>query len=186
MKSRISPLISKRLRQLRREKGLGVSEVARKAGIPVSSYGCIEGGFYAVTIDNLFRILGALEADITEVWPRDDSGSSALDYPLYVHRIQEFRFGEVLGLSGAEGGAVFLIEDKHVRVIMAQGLSDFLIDRLVLYLEDRRQYDQGVWISLSSGVQTLALFLKAASCPQFVRRMVEQYLPVWFVAFCQS
>ena len=53
-----------------------------------------------------------------------------------------------------------------------------------LYLEDGREYDQGVWIRLSSGGQTLALFLKASSCPEFVRRLAEQYLPVWFVAFC--
>ena len=186
MKSRISPLISERLRVLRRKKGLGVSEVARRAGMPISSYGCIERGFYAVTIDNLFRVLGALEADITEVWPRDDAGSSALEHPLYVRRRQEFRFGEILTLGHAEGGALFLIKDRHVRVLMTQGLSDFLLDRLVLCLEDGRKYDQGVWLSLTSGRRTLALFLKVDSCPEFVRRMAEQYLPVWFVAFSED
>ena len=184
MKSRISLLISERLRRLRRERRLGVTEVARRAGLPVSSYGCIEGGYYAITLDNLFRILGALELDITEVWPSDDAGSKALESPLYVRRLQEFRFGEILGLSCAEGAALFLTKGKHVSVLMAQGLSDFLLDRLVLCLEDGREYDQGVWIRLSSGGQTLALFLKASSCPEFVRRLAEQYLPVWFVAFC--
>jgi transcriptional regulator with XRE-family HTH domain len=185
MKSRISLLISERLRRLRRERQMRMSEVARKAGLPVSSYGCIEGGYYAVTIDNLFRILGALEADITEVWPSDDAGSKALESALYVRRLQEFRFGELLSLSRAEGAALFLIDkDKRVSVLMAQTLSDFLLDRLAVYLEDGREYDQGVWIRLCSGGQTLALFLKATSCPEFVRRMAEQYLPVWFVAFC--
>jgi len=186
MKSRISLLISERLRRLRRERRLGVSEVARKAGLPVSSYGCIEGGYYAITIDNLFRILGALEADITDVWPSEDAGSRALESPLYVRRLQEFRFGEILSLSRAEGGALFLIKDGRVSVLMAQSLSDFLLDRLALYMEDGREYGQGVWIRLSAGRQTLALFLKAPSCPEFVRKMAEQYLPVWFVAFCMD
>lgn len=57
------------IRQLRIAKEIKVQDIAKHAGIPASSYSCLEGGRYKINLDNLFRILQALGADIRDVWP---------------------------------------------------------------------------------------------------------------------
>lgn len=68
-KGPINNFVCKNLRQIRIGKGIKVLEVAKKTGIPASSYSCLEWGRYKLNLDNLFRILHAIEADITDVWP---------------------------------------------------------------------------------------------------------------------
>ncbi len=63
------------IRQIRIAKEIKVQDIARHAGIPASSYSCLEGGRYKINLDNLFRILQALDADITDVWPTGDVNS---------------------------------------------------------------------------------------------------------------
>ncbi|HSR54281.1 MAG TPA: helix-turn-helix transcriptional regulator [Acidobacteriota bacterium] len=58
------------IRQIRIAKEIKVQDIAKHAGIPASSYSCLEGGRYKINLDNLFRILQALDADITDVWPQ--------------------------------------------------------------------------------------------------------------------
>ncbi|HSR53295.1 MAG TPA: helix-turn-helix transcriptional regulator [Acidobacteriota bacterium] len=68
-KGPINNFVCKNLRQIRIGKGIKVLDVARKTGIPASSYSCLEWGRYKLNLDNLFRILHAIDADITDVWP---------------------------------------------------------------------------------------------------------------------
>lgn len=63
------------IRQIRIAKEIKVQDIARHAGIPASSYSCLEGGRYKINLDNLFRILQALDADISDVWPTGDVNS---------------------------------------------------------------------------------------------------------------
>lgn len=65
----ISQAVCLFIRRIRRSKGLSSTEAARRAGIPLGSYSCLERGQYALNVDNLFRILAVLGADIREVWP---------------------------------------------------------------------------------------------------------------------
>lgn len=65
----ISQAVCLFIRRIRRSKGLSSTEAARRAGIPLGSYSCLERGHYALNVDNLFRILAVLGADIGEVWP---------------------------------------------------------------------------------------------------------------------
>ncbi len=65
----VNRYIGENLRRLRIARGLKVQEVARRAGLPASSYSCLEGGWYNINLDNLFRILQALGAEIQDVWP---------------------------------------------------------------------------------------------------------------------
>ena len=60
------------IRQIRTAKEIKVQDIAQHAGIPASSYSCLEGGRYKINLDNLFRILQALSADITDVWPNGE------------------------------------------------------------------------------------------------------------------
>ena len=68
-KKLVNRYVGERLRRLRVARGLKVQEIARRAGLPPSSYSCLEGGWYNINLDNLFRILQVLETDVTSVWP---------------------------------------------------------------------------------------------------------------------
>lgn len=65
----VNDFVRLRIRELRMTKQLRVRDVARRAGIPMGSYSCLEAGRYRLQLDSLCRILLALEASITEVWP---------------------------------------------------------------------------------------------------------------------
>ncbi|HSR53352.1 MAG TPA: helix-turn-helix domain-containing protein [Acidobacteriota bacterium] len=58
------------IRRLRQSRGLGIEEMARRAGIPPGSYSCLETGRYRLNLENLFRILAVLEVEIADVWPQ--------------------------------------------------------------------------------------------------------------------
>ena len=68
-KKLVNRYVGERLRRMRVARGLKVQEIARRAGLPPSSYSCLEGGWYNINLDNLFRILQVLEANVTSVWP---------------------------------------------------------------------------------------------------------------------
>ncbi len=74
-KGPINNFICKNIRQIRVGKGIKVLDIAKKTGIPASSYSCLEWGRYKLNLDNLFRILHAIGAEITDVWPMADNRS---------------------------------------------------------------------------------------------------------------
>jgi transcriptional regulator with XRE-family HTH domain len=77
-KGRINNFVGHRLREIRVNKKMTSQEVARRAGIAPGSYSCLENGWYKINLDNLFRILQVLKADVTEVWPSTDVDQSAV------------------------------------------------------------------------------------------------------------
>ncbi|HSR53353.1 MAG TPA: helix-turn-helix domain-containing protein [Acidobacteriota bacterium] len=66
----INNYVAHRLREIRTAKKLSSQEVARRTGIATGSYSCLENGWYRINLDNLFKILHALDTEVTEVWPR--------------------------------------------------------------------------------------------------------------------
>jgi transcriptional regulator with XRE-family HTH domain len=170
-------------KELRLARKVGVQELARRVGIPCSSYACMEGGFYNISLDYLFRILGVLDADISEVWPIETVALQNAGDTLYVKKIQEFRLNEIVSLSQAEGAALFSLLGGKCSVLLHEHLSDFLLDRVVLYLEDGRRYDQGVWFEKRKGATTFCFFLKAKNCPDYVGKLLEHYMVIWANVF---
>lgn len=69
---RINDYVGHRLQKIRKARGLSCSETARRAGIPAGSYSCLENGWYRISLDNLFRILQVLKAEVTDIWPAVD------------------------------------------------------------------------------------------------------------------
>ncbi len=65
----ISAFVVQCIRRQRIEQGLKVAEMARRTGIPLGSYSCLETGRYRMGLENLFRTLAVLGADIADVWP---------------------------------------------------------------------------------------------------------------------
>lgn len=72
-KGPINNFVCKNIRRIRISKGIKVLDIAKKTGIPASSYSCLEWGRYKLNLDNLFRILHAIGADIVHVWPMADN-----------------------------------------------------------------------------------------------------------------
>lgn len=179
-KSAINELVRRKIREIRISRNFAVKEVATRAGLPISSYASMENGDYKINLDNLFSILGVLEADITDVWPAEAVGVQATGTNLYLMRMQEFRLNEVISLAGAEGGALFCLRrNRKCSVLLSQHLSDFLLDRLILYLESGEKYQDGLWWEKSHQGIRLILFLKGQSCPQFVEKLVDHYMVNW-------
>ncbi|MBI2821516.1 MAG: helix-turn-helix transcriptional regulator [Acidobacteria bacterium] len=175
----VNSCVRQKLRELRRSKKISLQELAGRAGIPSSSYACMEGGFYNISLDNLFRILGVLEVDIREVWPPETIAAQALGDSFYLRKIQEFRLSEVVSLSHAEGAALFSLRSGKCSVVLHEHLSDFLLDRLILYLEDGRRYEHGLWFEKKKGDATFILFLKTQDSPDYVRKVIEHYMVIW-------
>ncbi len=74
----VNDFVRSRIRELRLSKHLRVADVARRAGIPFGSYSCLETGKYRLNMDTLCRILLALEAPISDVWPTAGCGVPAV------------------------------------------------------------------------------------------------------------
>jgi transcriptional regulator with XRE-family HTH domain len=166
---------------------MGLREMAERTGIPVSSYASMETGAYRIHLESLFRVLAALEIDITAVWPTESAGAQAADSEVpYLRRIQEFRLSEVINLSRAEGGALFCVSRGRCQVLMYQNLNDFLLDRLSLRLEDGEQMNPGLWWQRTYRDSSFHLFLKAEGCPDFVGKLVTHYLINWCALFAES
>ena len=58
--------IGSRLRELRKNRGLTQAELARQIGIQQSDLSRMEKGEYRVSLDNLFKILGVFDLDLSE------------------------------------------------------------------------------------------------------------------------
>ncbi len=71
-KGAINNYVAYRIREVRNARKLSSQEVARKTGIAPGSYSCLENGWYNINLDNLFKILQALEADVQDVWPKTE------------------------------------------------------------------------------------------------------------------
>ncbi len=65
----ISKYVVQCIRQRRIEQGMRVQDMAKRTGIPLGSYSCLETGRYRMSLENLFRILAVLGVEIQEVWP---------------------------------------------------------------------------------------------------------------------
>ena len=182
-KNQINRLVIKNLKRLRLSKGMKMRQVAQLGRIPLSSYACMEAGHYNISIDLLFRVLGALEADIQDVWPAETVGVENESDPIYIRRIQSFRLSEVLSLTKGEGAALFAVRDGECTVLLEEALSDFMLDRLILYLEDGRQYQEGFTFERNYNNTRYCFFLKADKCPDLAQAMIHRYLTIWSNVF---
>ncbi len=69
--------IGSRLRRLRKERHLTQAELARQIGIQQSDLSRMEKGEYRVSLDNLFKILGVFDLQISEFFG-EQAGRPAL------------------------------------------------------------------------------------------------------------
>ena len=142
--------------------------------------------FYNINLDNLFRILGALDTDIREIWPAETGTTQAAEDRLNLGRIQQFRLGEIVSLSGTEGAALFVVKDERCKLLLDQGLSDFLLDRLISYLANDLPYPHGLWFQKTSQGKDFYFFVKGESCPEFLSRLIQKYMSIWAEVYSKA
>ena len=61
--------VARKLRSIRMARGMTYQEAASRAGIPLSSYSCLERGWYKINVDQFYRMVRALGIGPEEVWP---------------------------------------------------------------------------------------------------------------------
>lgn len=175
----VNEYVRSRIRRIRLEKRLKLVDAASQSGLAVSSYACMESGFYKINLDNLFRILGALEADISDVWPVETLASEAESSAAQQLRAQAFRFNEVVSLARADGAALFRVRESQCSVVFHQTLDDPLLERLILQLEAGKSTVKGAWFQKQRLGSLFVLFLKVEQCPSYVGKLAEDYLTIW-------
>ena len=173
-----SERVRRRIREVRLQRHIKMTELARRLRMPISSYASIATGQCRISLDHLYRILGALDTDIAEVWPTPNADTGCQSR-FYVRRLQKFRLNELISLSGAEGGAIFYVRESRCQVLFHENLSDFLIDRLAMYFESNLAYTAETLLSRKDGGDSLHVFLKSENCPQYVMILGEKYLTLW-------
>jgi transcriptional regulator with XRE-family HTH domain len=75
-------VVGSRLRRLRKERKLTQAELARQIGIQQSDLSRMEKGEYRVSLDNLFKILGAFEMQISDFFVDQAAPAQAMQRPL--------------------------------------------------------------------------------------------------------
>jgi len=81
-------VIGSRLRRLRKERKLTQAELARQIGIQQSDLSRMEKGEYRVSLDNLFKILGAFELQISDFFVDRAAPEQLLQRPLSHENMQ--------------------------------------------------------------------------------------------------
>ncbi len=71
VRRRQTVFVGSKIRQLRKERGLTQSELARRIGVQQSDLCRMENGEYKVSLDTLFKVLGVFGMDIGEFF-RDE------------------------------------------------------------------------------------------------------------------
>ncbi len=75
-------VIGSRLRRLRKEHDLTQADLARQIGIQQSDLSRMEKGEYRVSLDNLFKILGAFDLEISDFFGDQPEPANAMSRPL--------------------------------------------------------------------------------------------------------
>ena len=164
--------VRQRIKTLRRSKGMTQSQLGQLAGIPASTIGSLEGGFYRLNVDLLHRIVGALGVDIGTVWPRSErSGEEPTGF---------FRLRELHLLTAAEASCV-LVSDCSTNASRGRVLYSIGSGEIPEIQSDQQQH--GAWIIfLRHGrAKKIALCLKNAAIDDWMELLIERYLPLWLL-----
>jgi hypothetical protein len=160
-----------------------MAEVSSRAGMPVSSYACMEVGHYGISLENLSRILAALETDIEEVWPNKRVGLKGGAPQEHSYETQMFRLNEIVSLSGSQGGALLAGSKGRYQVLLRQGLDEAQIEEILQLLADRSRPLEGLTFCSQKGQKSFLLYLQALGCPRFVKQLIRHYLTIWKQVF---
>ena len=162
--------LRRQIRRIREEKRLTVTEVARRAGIPISSYSSLETGAYCFTLASLHKVVSALNVDIAEIWPPFWKAKVHISFDRLkeVDQINWFRLREILLRSGADSLCLVQPLPSKVEFLAWINLSDKdrnLLHGAFLCKPDHLERDGWQLVSRTSRNSVLLLCLKNANVP---------------------
>lgn len=188
--------VRKQIQKLRLLKGWTQSELEQAAGMTVDSVWSLEAGVRRINLDALRRMLDALDADITDVWPsirRPGNGQAHLLQRRAGDSVNFTRLAEVHSLTGAEASCMFTSKSHPHHALLAgeePPESDLqLLATINLDEEERwrlsRQVLLGnvtapwaVYFHRESG-RSLYLCLKNACVETWVQNIIHRCLSAW-------
>jgi transcriptional regulator with XRE-family HTH domain len=117
--------VGSRLRQLRKERHLTQSELARQIGIQQSDLSRMEKGEYRVSLDNLFKILTVFDVAINDFFETHEPADSQARRPLSQEDMQTLHLLRQLSNQGRREVSEYLEfkvrrEQQHRRAVDAR------------------------------------------------------------------
>lgn len=190
MKNRKPPNIyvfmSKRIRQLRLEKAVSQKLAALRSGIPQSSYSSLETGAYRLSIESLYRILQALNADISEIWPSPLKFGVSKSLRATTESMRNsVALWKLLDSCLCRKACVLLEEPGRqprglARIGVTRRIQKLLVARILGEVVPT-QLERSNWTCLSyrEGLYSIHLCMKRPRLDKRIRRRVLNSLSVW-------
>lgn len=183
-KPSVNDFIRRKIREIRLSRQMAMTEVAANLGIPVSSYAALEYGECRINVESLFRILGALRAQITDIWPMEASVRVTARDEFHMRCIQEFRLNELVSLFEAEGATLLRVRCQAVTVLLQDGLTEEALQRIPFYVRMGRIEWKGFVFTQCRNSTVFHLFVKGGRTSPVARQLARIYLKDWAVLFC--
>lgn len=154
--------------------------MARRLGLPRSSYSSIETGAYQMRVDFLYQALDLLGVDIVEVWPfPDQMAESGQTTRSRLYQIHQFRLREIVSISQAKSGLLLSHSGDKVRVNMSCHVDEVQLERITHYAAENHCPEGYSYFTRRQGQTRFVLFLEVERLPKYLRLLIEHYLAVW-------
>lgn len=172
----VNDYVRRRIRELRKARGLTAVEFAKRLSLPRTSYVSMENGAYNIKLDHVHRALEVLRADIDEVWPKEQL--SSVRFPLESDGLlqrQLFRLEELVDLSSSKAGLLLLRAQQWVAPLLDCCMSCEYRNRIASQLQEER-FEQGHWFSTSGGRGRYYLFLATGTIDVSLMFLINRFL----------
>lgn len=123
------------LRELRRERGLRLSDVSKRTGIPISTLSKVENGKLSLSYDKLLQLSRGLKVDISRLFASPDDTSVATS-SVFPGRRSFNRRGEGQGLS----------TPAYEHIYLAADLLNKRLDPIIAEVKARTLEEFGDWV----------------------------------------
>src|SRR5690606_34420509 len=176
--------IREQIRIARFERGLTQKEVAIRAGLVKSSYASIETGDSRPSIGTLYKILGALKLDISDVWPPVWEGSGVGDSALpEFNVINTFRIRQIFSLSQAESICLIFQSRGLTEPIFSMYTEEEERDCLFEAISTNRSCPEWEVLSKRTNGASVHFCLKVDSLESYLLQLAAIYLALWLNTF---
>lgn len=188
--------VRKQIQRIRLSKGWTKQDLERAAGLAPDTLADLEAGIHRISVDILCKMVEAMGADITEVWPSHESIHSVAD-PFAPDRASNSlhfsRLAEVHSLTGAEASCMFMSNTDpglahstaetapapEIRVLSTINLDELEREQLPLkILRGSVMAPWATYLHCENG-RGLYLCLKNARVQFWAEGFIERCLAVW-------
>lgn len=188
--------VRKQIQRIRLSKGWTKHDLERAAGLAPDTLVDLEAGIRRISVDSLHKMVDALGADITEVWPSPKSNSTVEDpfTPEWeINSLHFTRLAEVHSLTGAEASCMFASNSgpgltpsdaemtpvPELQVLSTINLDEDERERLSLKLQQGSVMAPWIAYLHCENGRSLYLCLKNARVKFWAEGFIERCLSIW-------